>query len=406
MKHLLLISLTSAFALSSSAQNAKEGPGEMPKGKLMYYEYNTNNNHNFLYESFTAERKTDGKIRVTVYDFYQDIDSVTVEGNEEVMNHINEVLADNMKRQDLRGNITWLNGETGNGQTHHFTAIFDSGDTLRMNGYIRRYGFGDLETYLIDYAKSMTRKMDFKEITGEIPEHSRWHNGIEEFYYQPRTGTIEKRYKVGSDEIIVVTGAKSKRVLDVYYRLKEQYDESLQNCLVELISGVYENEKGQSVFGKVERLQDEKYYSGDPGAGIKFKWDGRHYTDTISWGESRMQQRTYEGGHGGALSGPTIWRVKYIDEGLEVWELETGMYAPTHPDFGKHFKLKKIRGPYKHTKDLWAIASEKPLTRGQLLKLTPKQRQAMLNEIQKRHSDGSKLTEIENLNKKLIEGLK
>lgn len=395
------------FSSKAFAQKAIEGPGEMPKGKLTFFEYKTDYNHNFLYESFTAKRNPDGKVDVTVYDYYAKIDSITVDGNDEVMDYIYKVLEKNMKVQDLRGDITWLNGETGTGQTHHFVGIFDSGDTLRMNGYIWRHGFRDIEKYLVDYALAQKRVLKFVEIPGEIPENSQWHNGRTNFYYQKRSGTIEKRYQVCDKQIIVVTGARSKKVLDVYIEYNNRGDD-IQDGLIELISGVYENEKGKSVFGKVEFQDGEERAYGDPGSDIKFVWnrDVYVYADSISWGSHRMQQRTYGGGNGGALSGPTYWRVKYIDEGLEVWEYETGMYAPTSPDFGKHFKLKRIRGPYKHTKDIWAIASEKPLTRGQLSRLTPKQREDMILEIKARHSDGSNLTDIEDLNIRLIEGMR
>lgn len=396
--------------ISVSAQNIKEGPGEMPQGKLLCFEYKTNNDRNFLYESFSAKKNENGQVEVTVYDYYSKIDSLTVEADQQVLDYITEVIAKNMKIQDLRGNVPWLNGEVGQGQTHHFVAVFDSGDTLKMNGYIRKYGFDSIEKYLVDYAKAKKRIVKFEELTGDIPEDCLWHNGIEVFRFEHRSGTVEKRYKVADQEIIVVTGARSKKVLDVYVRA--QSNEDLHQALVDLISGVYENEKGTSVFGTVE-VQEGEYYTGDPGRHIRFVWgpnigfDHRNeYTDTIFWGESRMQQRDYGGGRGGALSGPTYWAVKYIDEGLEVDELESGEYVNTHPDFGKHFRLKRIRGPYKHTKDVWAIASEKPLTRGQLRKLTPKQRQDMIDEINARHSDGTELTDIENLNIKLIEGMK
>ncbi len=404
MKKTFITCVALSFTIYGYAQIAKKGSGEMPKGNLIFFEYKTDNNYGFLYESFSAEKKSDGTVAVTVYDYYQKIDSITIDGNDEVMNHITDVLEHNMKIQDLRGDITWLNGETGQGQTRHFTGIFDSADTLRMNGYIRRHGFADIEMYLVDFVNKQKRNLKFEELEGDIPDDVKWHNGIEEFRYYPRSGTIAKRYKVGSEEIIVITGSRTKKILDVYVKMND--NDAVEQALYELVSGIYENEKGQSIFGKVEIASDEEYEEGDPGRDIHFLWNGVQYSDSIEWGERRMQRRDYSGGEGGALSGPTLWTVKYIDEGLEVEEIKTGLYAPTNPAFGKHFKLRKIRGPYKHTKDLWAIASEKPLTRGQLLKLTPKQRQDMENEIKARHSDGSSLTDIENLNIKFIESLK
>ena len=301
----IIISL-SIFLYASNAfsQRAIEGPGEMPKGKLVFFEYKTDYNHNFLYESFTAKRNPDGKVDVTVYDYYQKLDSITVDGNDVVMEYITSILEKNMKTQDLRGDITWLNGETGTGQTHHFVGIFDSGDTLRMNGYIWRHGFGDIEKYLVDYALAQKRIIKFVEIPGDIPEDSQWHDGRTSFYYVKRTGTIEKRYQVGDKQIVVVTGARTKKVLDVYIESNNRGD-GIEDGLIELISGVYENEKGKSVFGKVEFQTDEERVYGDPGSDISFVWNGMEFADSISWGNHRMQQRSYGGGHGGALSGPT-----------------------------------------------------------------------------------------------------
>ena len=253
-------------------------------------------------------------------------------------------------------------------------------------------------------------------LKGAIPQDVRWHNGrdhgtIDEVV-NLRQNTIT-RYRYGDDELLVVRNKKTRKLTDVFRRLSESVSvvEELQESLLELYAGVYQNEKGMSVFGKV-KLNSGERYDGDPGSELHFEWseDYSHvvFSDMLVWGEHRIQQVNAPPnappgwGGAGAFTGPTFWLLHYSEKGLEVLETQQGINSPTYPDFGTRFVLKKIRGPYDFDTSPWAIVLVRPLNRLMLSRLSNRQLDDIISEIKKRHADGSSISPLEKLNLELV----
>ncbi|MBO4659610.1 MAG: hypothetical protein J5637_08310 [Prevotella sp.] len=391
------------LALASIAAKTM-GQAQVPKGKLVYVEYTDTLRTGRVFEHYQARQLKEGRVEVSAYDLYQDFDSLTVIGDRQPLDSIQRVIA---------RWIEWFNpkGRRANDDRNkgRFLAIYDSGDTLLVDRFTWCYGMKDIQDYMMDYCTYQKTLMPFVELKGAIPEDVKWHNGMEIFYEVPRKGIAPRRYKGAGKEFLVFKNAKGA-VTDIWVKLKK-YGQDQEDGWMAILSGVYENETGMAVFGKVNAA--ERRYEGQPGSDIRFQtkvtYDGLIFTDTIYWGANRIQEVNPPPGAppgwggAGALTGPTTWVVKFTGNGLHVKELGTGVNAPTHPAFGKDFTLKKIRGPYRYCADPWAVTTEQPVTRGQLELLTITQLREMLAEFDKRHADGSRLTDMERLNKSFLQ---
>lgn len=255
--------------------------------------------------------------------------------------------------------------------------------------------------------------MPLEKLQGSIPADICWQNGVYWTEHPILKGQTVTCYQYGPKKILVVRYAKTKMVSDIWI----EYDRTVNSLMdqrLELLQGVYQNETGYAVFGNIEE-KNKDYQNCDPGDDIHFHYDigpaGIVVSDTIEWGFKRIQQVNPPPGAppgwggAGAFTGPTLWKINFEGNELHVVEVLTGINAPTYPAFGKDFKLKKVRSPYAHAKDPWAIAAYHPLTRGSLSMLTPELLKAILAEIKSRHADGTELFPIEKLNKSLIETL-
>lgn len=378
----------------------------VPKGKLVYMEYTDFLRSGDVFENYKARLLEGDRVEVSVYDYYQDFDSLTVYGDRQPLDSIQRVIT---------RWIEWFNpkGKRANDERNkgRFMAVYDSGDTLLVERFTWCWGMKDIQEYLMNYSTYQKTLMPFEEIKGPISEDIRWHNGMAYLYYAPRKGVTARRYKGAGKEFLVLKNSKGA-VTDIWMKSAEKkYGSEIEDGWLAIFSGVYENETGMSVFGKVNAA--ERRYEGHPGSEIRFEINtsrGKYqFTDTILWGASRIQEVNPPPGSppgwggAGAMTGPTTWVVKFTPDGLHVKELKTGINAPTHPNFGKDFTLRKIRGPYRYCADPWAITTEQPLTAGQLSLLTGVQLREMLSEIEKRHADGSSLTDMERLNKSFLQ---
>lgn len=420
MKRFLFFILLLLPAMACFAQGA-----EIPQGELTHFEFTTTyRDGEFLSQSSTATLQEDGQVRVTCYDYYAKYDSTTVYASKEVLQYIAVILAKEAKWHSMNEDVIYLNGETGYGQTHHFRAVYSCGDVLGMNGYIARYGMRDIQKYLIGVCDSIVRHLPAEELKGPVPADALWHAGsrygtcsdITERSAQPLKFN---RYRMQGWEVLVVRHKKTGALIDIYRRIKHtrEYVEEIRDAYISLLSGVYQNETGKSIFGSIqfsrEEMMEDGYSGGDPGAELdpemKVSYEAIVFTDTLYWGKSRIVHR-YDmpadappgwGGHG-AIAGPTKWIIRFTSGGLTCEELESPMHCQTWPAFGKEFVLVKIRGPYEFTRAPWAIVSEEPMVRDLLNRLAPRQLNAMLSEIKVRHKDGSALKPMEKLNRELI----
>lgn len=275
-----------------------------------------------------------------------------------------------------------------------------------------------LQTSVISFAQ------DIEELTDTLPSDVLWHAGsrltnidqINELYQQP---IKLKHYNIQGHEVLVVRHKKTNVLIDVFRRIKDNsyVGNEVVQAYLSLLNGIYQNEKGKSTFGYIsfshEEINEGGLSSGDPGIDlrpeIEIGYDSVKITDILYWGMSRIVQR-YDmpkdappgwGGHG-AIAGPTKWRIRFTNSGLACEELESPQYCETYPAFGKEFLLVKIRGPYEYTRDPWAVVSEEPMVRDLLVRLAPRQLNAMLTELKTRHADGSALSPLEKLNRELI----
>lgn len=379
--------------------------GVMPKGELTLFDYYTTYQKGSFVGSFArAVLQDNQRVAISTYDYYADRDSFTVYGDTTVIHHIRDIIASSMKSRDLRGEVKWLNGEVGIGQTHYFTAIFDSGDTLRMKGYIANYGMESIARYLREISDSLLRIEPIQELELPVPKAAIWHNG---YYYgdiDRLAGSKNKevsRWKLTGREILVMRDPDSHQLVDVYVRAKNKntVGAEMLEAHLDIFRGVYENEKGYSVFGPVSLQLGESYY-GDPTGKIqfdcKFYTDHMEVSDVMKWGAGRILRSS------GGVSGSSVWKVRFVMQGLQVEEIEAAFGCPTYPAFGKLFFLKRVRGPLRYDKRPWSIVLDQPLTRGVLNRLGKQQLKEILDDIEARHSDGSPMYDVERLNKELV----
>lgn len=400
VKLFLFIAFLSGLGACCMAQDLR------PKGKLVYFEYTDSLKSGLLFDNYKARQLSDERVEVFVYDYYDKFDSITVYGNRQPLDSIQRVINN------------WIEWFHPDGRRAHdretkgrFLAIFDSGDTLLIPQLVWTYGMKDIQQYMKDYCAFQSTQMPLEELRGAIPPDAIWHDGSKFWRYFPRKGTQARRYKNASYEFLVFKKVKTGKVEDIWVRTtpSKKHDDIVKARL-DMLSGIYQNETGKAVFGQ---FNSHEVSNSDPGSDLrircKYSYDGVLFTDTIDWGFKRIQKvnppKDAPPGWGGAgaFSGPTTWTVRFTKDGLHVEEVETGINCPTEPAFGKVFNLKKIRGPYWYSSDPWAITLAQPITKGQLSILSTVQLREMLEEFDQRHADGSKPTELEQLNKSFIQ---
>lgn len=411
MRTIILFILFNLFSVcqGKGMQQLGQSPTQdlRPKGKLVYLEYVDTLDTGFLFDKFRARQLSDGRVEVFAFDYYEHYDSITVMGDRQPLDSIQRVINEWIEWFHPQGKRAHDECEKG-----RFTAVFDNGDTLQIDKLTWCSGMQQIQKYMRYYCDWQVTQMPLEEIKGPVPTDVYWHNGTAFRPFKPQKGLQAKRYRNARYEFVVFRNPKTRQVRDVWVKTRKdkEYDD-IEQARLEMLSGVYQNERGNAVFGNVD--DPKTTYYGDPGSDIRFRcqytYEGISFTDTIDWGSQRIQEVNVPNGAppgwggAGAFTGPSTWTLKFTGKGLHVEELSTGVNAPTHPDFGKSFDLKKIRGPYRFCADPWAIACTRPLTRGQLSMLSITQLREMLAEFDKRHADGSKLSDLEQVNKSLVQ---
>lgn len=384
-----------------------------PQGKLISYEeqYFTQSGRKLVDASAHAGK--DGHVGVTYYNYYEDFDTLSVETQATALDTIAQLI-----RNDLPA-LTAEAAPPSDSPADRLTLIFDTGDTLRHFGSNPLQSMMKVRQFVRRHAVAQKRLQPLKKLSGPIPTDQRWLNGVRWSDYEPRKGYATTRYQWCNQEILVTRHARSGQVTDIWIAFDGGSDE-IDRLHETLLRGIYQNATGYAAFGSQDfeprdYFADDDYTRHDPGEEIFFKHSigpkGIVYNDTIEWGSKRIQQVNAPAGAppgwggSGAFSGPSVWKVNFEGSALHVQELHAAHNAPTSPAFGKDFKLKRVRGPYAHTSDPWAIAAQEPLTRGQLKLLTPQLLREILAEMKRRHADGSALWPMERLNQSLIQTL-
>ena len=177
----------------------------------------------------------------------------------------------------------------------------------------------------------------------------------------------------------------------------------------DLYDGVYEMKDGTKVvFGPVMEHYKDLGYSCDPG--FFFFHTDKYFavTDTLEYGGGRVSRgnpsspkwgKMPGGGGAGAIMGPMQWRVTPSPMGLKVTVIHDEPFVKHSPSIeGGEAELTWVEGPYEGINGRLPIASVRPLPT-EMLRLLPKgDLHVVMNEILDRHTDGSKLTAIEELN--------
>ena len=90
MKRLILSFLLILAVSAAFAQN-----GEMPEGQLTHFEFTTTyRDGKFLSQCSTATSQSDGRVKATCFDFYDNMDSCTVYASRDVLADVREIIAD------------------------------------------------------------------------------------------------------------------------------------------------------------------------------------------------------------------------------------------------------------------------------------------------------------------------
>ena len=136
MKKYLVI-LIIALAAASADGFAQD---LVPKGKLVYMEYTDFLRSGDVFENYKARLLEGDRVEVSVYDYYQDFDSLTVYGDRQPLDSIQRVIT---------RWIEWFNpkGKRANDERNkgRFMAVYDSGDTLLVERFTWCWGMKDIQ---------------------------------------------------------------------------------------------------------------------------------------------------------------------------------------------------------------------------------------------------------------------
>ncbi len=394
--------LFSSLCLNATAQV------EPVKANLDSIEYVVKDAKGKVTSSASTKSKFFGRhILVTYYNVAEKFDSVTVMAEQPFLDSLKTLFNQHIEWLHPDGKMT--HSTPGKGD---LTVSFYNRAPLRVEKITMGEGVRQIQEAIKNYVTGHRPDRSMTLIPGAISEEVVWQDGSDGFSYYPRKGKQARRYKLGNDEVLVIRNAKTGNVTDVYVRERDNCFADIENGRMAVLAGVYENETGKAVFGKVQD-PDNRYNDNDPGSDIRFLHryhdHNRFLSDTIEWGFNRIQRvKVPPGaprGWGGAaaFSGPSTWVIKFTDDGLAVKEIGQGVNRPTYPAFGKDFKIRKIRSPYLHSADSWAVVSEEPMLRGHLKEMSVKMLRTMLSQLSHRHKLGSPLSDLEKVNKSLIE---
>ena len=221
---------------------------------------------------------------------------------------------------------------------------------------------------------------------------------------------------IGPWTMIVIRDAK-RHAVDCYLHVTQHHFMDLPDVqtltLHDLLDGVYEGPDGKkAVFGPLLDHYTDLDYSRDPGIFSVQPDKQFSMTGTILYGDGRVSRgnpsspkygKMPGGGGAAAIMGPMEWQITPILGGLHVKVTQDEPFVLHSPDFNtKEFDLRRVQDPYADLSGIYSVASVRPLPKGMLRLLTKGDLLRMNKEVPDRHSDGSKLTDLELLNLDLI----
>lgn len=221
---------------------------------------------------------------------------------------------------------------------------------------------------------------------------------------------------IGPWKLLVIRDEK-RRAQDCYIQVKQHYFMDIPDVqtltMHDLFDGVYQATDGKkAVFGPLLSHYTDLQYARDPGIFSVEPDEKRNLTGRIKFGDGRVSRgnpnspkygKMPGGGGAGAIMGPMEWEVSTIPTGLHVKITNDEPFVEHNPRFDeKEFDLQRIQDAYPDLPGIYSVASVRPLTKGMLLLLPKGDLLRMNNEVPDRHIDGSRLTDIEQLNLDLI----
>lgn len=494
---MLMALMTTMGCMAQSNNQANDKEPIVPTGRLTHFEYVYLSSGKYPVER--AKVDSDGKGGYTATYLNKTgnpkFDSLTVKANAEIASRVQEMILERARKQRMSGEFTRIKG-VSYGQKELFTAVFDSGEELKMEGLLHDFKLNPIVNVVRDFVADGRRQLKL-EAYKSLADNTHWYDGNQSFLCFMDNGRIEvaDEKTFTDDGMLFYINAKTKPmtvtrrsagnpialkatvgsrvsheqingydllvfrnpqggVTDVLIRHESEFEsESMERCIerdyMEQLDGLYEHEKGKSVFGKGDFLPKGEYIHGDPGS-YKFAYgpypeygikNGDNLHDYIVFGEGRIKNNPVPAyiinekgekelpppGYGGhaSIAGPIVWKVKLSTYGLSCEITRQEEYVDHNPDFPQKFELRRTMSPYADSRGIYEIASRRPLTRAMLKRYPKAALRIMRNEILARHgytfanaelkayfskqpwykptnNQNPKLSEIEKLNTSLI----
>ena len=444
---------------SCRAQNAN-GEGQypiVPTGKLTHFEYVYLSSGKYPVRRAKIDLEEGGGYTATYLNETSNpkFDSLTVKADAEIVARVQEMILERARKQRMSGEFTRIRS-VSYGQKELFTAVFDSGETLEMTGLLNDFKLGPITDAVRDYVASQRQTLKL-EAYKSLDDNTHWYDGNQrflcfnnngrievyddntfadeewQFYINPKTKpmTVTRRTarnpialkatvgcrvsheQMGGYDLLVFRNPQGE-VTDVLIHYESTFEnETMEQCMDrdyrEQLDGLYEHEKGKSVFGSGDFLPKGEYIHGDPGSykfgngafrefGIK---EGDNQRDYIVFGEGRIKNNPMPAyiindkgekeppppGYGGhaSIAGPIVWKVKLTTYGLACEITHQAEWVDHYPDFPQKFELRRTMSPYADSRGIYEIASRRPLTRAMLKRYPKGALRIIRNEILARH---------------------
>ena len=496
----LLALMATMTCMAQSANQTSDKDPIVPKGRLTHFEYVYLSSGKYPIRRAKIDIDAKGGYTATYLNKTSDpkFDSLTVKADAEIVARVREMILERAAKQRMSGEFTRLRG-VSYGQKELFTASFDSGETLDMKGLLHDFNLDPITDVVRDYVAGQRQTLKL-EAYKSLDDNTHWYDGnlsflcfsdngrIEvnddnsfadeknQFYINAKTrpmtvtrrsagnpialkatvGSRVSHEQIGGYDLLVFRNAQGA-VTDVLIRHESKFEsEGPEVCMerdyMEQLDGLYEHEKGKSVFGNGDFLPKGEYIHGDPGS-YKFAYgpypeygikNGDNLHDYIVFGEGRIKNNPVPAyiinekgekelpppGYGGhaSIAGPIVWKVKLSTYGLSCEITRQEEYVDHNPDFPQKFELRRTMSPYADSRGIYEIASRRPITRAMLKRYPKAALRIMRNEILARHgytfanaelkayfskqswyepknNQNPKLSEIEKLNTSLIKTL-
>ncbi|MBQ6653063.1 MAG: YARHG domain-containing protein [Prevotella sp.] len=339
-----LLTTIGCMAQSHNGQGDGQDP-IVPTGRLTHFEYVYLSAGKYPIERAKIDLDEGGGYTATYLNKTSDpkFDSLTVKADAEIVAKVQGMILERARKQRMSGEFTRIRS-VSYGQKELFTAVFDSGDELKMQGLLHDFKLKPIVEAVHDYVAGQRKNLRL-EAYKSLDDNTHWYDGdrrflcfkdngrIEiydddtfaddsyQFYVNAKTkpmtvirrspdnsialkatvGSRVSHEQMGGYDLLVFCNAQNA-VTDVLIRHEtkfesEKEEERMERDYMEQLDGIYEHEAGTSVFGPTDYLPKDEYVHGDPGGykiapatyegyGIK---EGDNPRDYIIFGEGRIK---------------------------------------------------------------------------------------------------------------------